>query len=173
MLLSETALGNPIISGDSSHWTPGWTDSSFQQSDSSWTAFTQDSSDERRGVTEQWWPTSALEESRDRVLTNQNLVRWSSSLRWPSWKQCVEIPHTDLFQSHCISMRILWWTLSSYHLDQNWVNELEITRFECLVMAAVKSAYDVECILRVPCASYYWKKNVGMCAYIIEWLQRP
>lgn len=71
----QTALGKHAITGESTHWTPGWTDSSFHQSDDSWTAFPQVLSDERRDVAGQWWPTSAVEESRGRLLTNQNLVQ--------------------------------------------------------------------------------------------------
>lgn len=71
----QTALGNHAITGESTHWTPGWTDSSFHQSDDSWSAFPQVLSDERRDVAGQWWPTSAVEESRGRLLTNQNLVQ--------------------------------------------------------------------------------------------------
>ncbi|KAM8768998.1 uncharacterized protein AB9X84_025812 [Acanthopagrus schlegelii] len=70
----SVALGNHTITGESTHWTPGWTDSSFHQSDDSWTAFPQVLSDERRDVAGQWWPTSAVEESRGRLLTNQNLA---------------------------------------------------------------------------------------------------
>ncbi|XP_027136583.1 protein LEO1 homolog [Larimichthys crocea] len=65
----SVALGNHAIAGESTHWTPGWTDSSFNQSDDTWTAFPQDSSDERRGVAGQWWPTNAVEESRDRLAS--------------------------------------------------------------------------------------------------------
>ncbi|XP_059188179.1 sarcoplasmic reticulum histidine-rich calcium-binding protein isoform X2 [Centropristis striata] len=71
----ESALGNHAISGESTHWTPGWTDSSFHQSSDSWTAFPQDSSDGgREAAAGQWWPTSALEENRDSLLANQNLA---------------------------------------------------------------------------------------------------
>ncbi|XP_035536494.1 uncharacterized protein si:ch211-14c7.2 [Morone saxatilis] len=70
----SVALGNNAITGESTHWTPGWTDSPFPQSDDTWTAFPQDSSDGRRDVVGQWWPTSAVEESRDRLFTNQNLA---------------------------------------------------------------------------------------------------
>nr|XP_046245881.1 uncharacterized protein si:ch211-14c7.2 isoform X2 [Scatophagus argus] len=71
---ASVALGNHAISGESIHWTPGWTDSSFHQSDDAWTAFPQDSSGDPRDVVGQWWPTSAVEESRGRLLTNQNLT---------------------------------------------------------------------------------------------------
>ncbi|XP_044059619.1 uncharacterized protein si:ch211-14c7.2 [Siniperca chuatsi] len=70
----SVALGNHAITRESTHWTPGWTDSSLHQSDDTWTAFPQDSSDERRDSVGQWWPTSAAQESRDRLLTNQNLA---------------------------------------------------------------------------------------------------
>ncbi|KAG8001797.1 hypothetical protein GBF38_012003 [Nibea albiflora] len=73
-VVSTCSLGNHAIAGESTHWTPGWTDSSFSQSDDTWTAFPQDSPDERRDVAGQWWPTSAVEESRDRLLANQNLA---------------------------------------------------------------------------------------------------
>nr|XP_040030208.1 uncharacterized protein si:ch211-14c7.2 [Gasterosteus aculeatus aculeatus] len=59
----RVALGN--------HWTPGWTDSSFHQSDDTWTAFSQDSSGEGSDGVAQWWPSSALEKSR--LSANQNL----------------------------------------------------------------------------------------------------
>ncbi|XP_045930987.1 uncharacterized protein si:ch211-14c7.2 [Micropterus dolomieu] len=70
----SVALGNHAITGESTHWTPGWANSSFHKSDNIWTAFPQDSSDERCDVVGQWWPTSAAEESRDRFLTNHNLA---------------------------------------------------------------------------------------------------
>ncbi|XP_023271833.1 uncharacterized protein LOC111662266 [Seriola lalandi dorsalis] len=70
----SVALGNHAGTGESTLWTPGWTDSSFHQSDDTWTAFPQDSSDEGRDDVGQWWPTSAVEERRDRLSTNQNLV---------------------------------------------------------------------------------------------------
>ncbi|XP_035856895.1 uncharacterized protein si:ch211-14c7.2 [Sander lucioperca] len=70
----SAALGNHAITGESTHWTPGWTDSSFHQSDDTWTAFPQDSSDEGRDMVGQWWPTSAVEESRNSLLANQNLA---------------------------------------------------------------------------------------------------
>ncbi|XP_035478137.2 uncharacterized protein si:ch211-14c7.2 isoform X2 [Scophthalmus maximus] len=62
------------FAGESTHWTPGWTDSAFHQSDDSWTAFPQDASDEGRDLVGQWWPTSAAEERRDRPSANQNLA---------------------------------------------------------------------------------------------------
>ncbi|XP_041797259.1 uncharacterized protein si:ch211-14c7.2 [Chelmon rostratus] len=70
----SVALGNHAITGEPAHWTAGWTDSSFHQSDDTWTAFPQDPSEARRDVRGQWWPTSAVEESRDRLLSNQNLA---------------------------------------------------------------------------------------------------
>ncbi|KAM7412623.1 hypothetical protein PAMA_020141 [Pampus argenteus] len=70
----SVALGNHNIAGETSHWTPSWTDSSFHQSDDTWTAFPQDLSDEGRDVAGQWWPTSAEEERKDGLSANQNLV---------------------------------------------------------------------------------------------------
>ncbi|XP_071352812.1 uncharacterized protein [Trachinotus anak] len=70
----SVALGNHAVTGESTHWTPGWADSSFHQSDDTWTAFPQDSSDEGQDGVGQWWPTSAVEERRDRLSANQNLV---------------------------------------------------------------------------------------------------
>ncbi|XP_039987514.1 uncharacterized protein si:ch211-14c7.2 [Xiphias gladius] len=70
----SVALGNSAVTGESSLWTPGWTDSSFHQSDDTWTAFPQDSSDEGRDVVGLWWPTSAVEERRDGLSANQNLA---------------------------------------------------------------------------------------------------
>ncbi|XP_062417249.1 uncharacterized protein si:ch211-14c7.2 [Pungitius pungitius] len=67
----RVALENHSIAGDSAHWTPGWTDSSFHQSDNTWTAFSQDSSGEGSDGVAQWWPSSALEKSR--LSANQNL----------------------------------------------------------------------------------------------------
>lgn len=107
----QTALGNHAITGESTHWTPGWTDSSFHQSDDSWSAFPQVLSDERRDVAGQWWPTSAVEESRGRLLTNQNLVRLffcaqpsdllsvSVSVSSVSWKKNLPGFH------HCVSVK--------------------------------------------------------------------
>lgn len=104
----QTALGNHAITGESTHWTPGWTDSSFHQSDDSWSAFPQVLSDERRDVAGQWWPTSAVEESRGRLLTNQNLVQLffcaqpsdlisvSVSVSSVSWKK--NLPFSSLCQ---------------------------------------------------------------------------
>ncbi|XP_054462524.1 uncharacterized protein si:ch211-14c7.2 [Anoplopoma fimbria] len=72
------ALGNHAIAGESTHWTPGWapgwTDTSFHQSDDTWTAFPQDSSDEGRDVLGQWWPTSAIEKSKESLPANHNLA---------------------------------------------------------------------------------------------------
>ncbi|CAK6957843.1 uncharacterized protein si:ch211-14c7.2 isoform X1 [Scomber scombrus] len=71
----NVALGNHAIAGESTHWTPSWTDSSFHQSDDTWTAFSQDLSDEGRGDVEgQWWPTSTAEERKEKLSKNQNLV---------------------------------------------------------------------------------------------------
>ncbi|XP_060903146.1 uncharacterized protein si:ch211-14c7.2 isoform X1 [Labrus mixtus] len=70
----SVALGNHAITGESTHWTPGWTDSSFPQSDDTWTAFPQDSSDGGRDADGQWWPTCAVEQSREKLLANQNLA---------------------------------------------------------------------------------------------------
>lgn len=58
-------LGNHAISEDPVCWTSDCKNNLFQQSDNTWTAFTQDSSDEHQDVMGQWWPTSAVEESRD------------------------------------------------------------------------------------------------------------
>lgn len=74
-----TALGKHVITSESTLWTPGKTDSSFHQSGDTWTAFPQDSSDEGGDVVEQWWPASAVEERRDRLSANQNLVQLSFS----------------------------------------------------------------------------------------------
>ncbi|CAN9511277.1 unnamed protein product [Ophioblennius macclurei] len=68
------ALGDEAVSEESSHWTAGWTDSSFHQSEDSWTAFPHDSSDDCGDAVEQWWPSSAVEERRDRLSTNHNLA---------------------------------------------------------------------------------------------------
>ncbi|XP_034557636.1 eukaryotic translation initiation factor 5B [Notolabrus celidotus] len=70
----SVALGNNANPGESTHWTPGWTDSSSHQSDDTWTAFPQDSSDDGRDAVGQWWPTSAVEQGRDGLLANQNLA---------------------------------------------------------------------------------------------------
>ncbi|XP_072248189.1 uncharacterized protein [Leuresthes tenuis] len=67
------ALGNTIATGESTHCRPDWADSSFDQSDNTWTAFPQDASDAGRDV-EQWWPTSAVEARRDGVSTNHSLA---------------------------------------------------------------------------------------------------
>lgn len=67
-------LGNHAITDDPARWTAACKDSLFHQSDHTWTAFTQDSSDERQAVVGQWWPTRAVEESRDRAFTNHNVV---------------------------------------------------------------------------------------------------
>lgn len=67
-------LGNHAIGEDLVRWTAGSQDHLFQQSDNTWTAFTQDSSAQRQDVVGQWWPTSAVEESTERVVTNQNAV---------------------------------------------------------------------------------------------------
>ncbi|TNN01212.1 hypothetical protein fugu_010594 [Takifugu bimaculatus] len=64
-------LGNHAICEDPVRWTADSEDHLFQQSDNTWTAFTQDSSAQRQDVMGQWWPTSAVEE---RVVTNQNVV---------------------------------------------------------------------------------------------------
>lgn len=74
--VSKTALGDHAISGDSAYWTPGWMETSFHQSDDTWTAFPQVSSDERQGAVGQWWPASTVEESRGRASPDQNLVRF-------------------------------------------------------------------------------------------------
>ncbi|XP_068173840.1 uncharacterized protein si:ch211-14c7.2 [Antennarius striatus] len=71
---ASVAHGHNAISRESTHWTPGWTGSSFHQPDDAWTAFPQDSSDDHRDVVGQWWPTSSVEEGKDRILANQNLV---------------------------------------------------------------------------------------------------
>ncbi|XP_074534880.1 uncharacterized protein LOC141797439 isoform X2 [Halichoeres trimaculatus] len=72
----SVAPTNHAISGESTHWTPGWTDGSFHQSDDTWAAFPQESSDDGRedAAVGQWWPTSAVEQGRDRLLANQNLA---------------------------------------------------------------------------------------------------
>ncbi|KAK2913027.1 hypothetical protein Q8A73_007140 [Channa argus] len=54
------ALGNHTITGEPTCWT----DSSFQQSEDSWTAFPQDSADGGGDAVGQWWPSSAVEERR-------------------------------------------------------------------------------------------------------------
>ncbi|XP_034403664.1 uncharacterized protein si:ch211-14c7.2 [Cyclopterus lumpus] len=69
----SVALENHTIAGESTPWTPGWTDNSFHQSDDTWTAFSQESSDEGRDVVRQWWPTSAVGGSRDSLSANQTL----------------------------------------------------------------------------------------------------
>lgn len=69
-----TALGNHAIAGESASCSPAWTDDPFLQADDAWAAFPRDSLDEGRDVAEQWWPTSAVEERRDRLSSNQNLV---------------------------------------------------------------------------------------------------
>lgn len=80
-------LGNHAITDGPARWTAACKDSLFHQSDNTWTAFTQDSSDERQDVVGQWWPTSAVEESRDGAFTNQNVVnlnlRHSAEIRPP------------------------------------------------------------------------------------------
>ncbi|XP_054868298.1 retinitis pigmentosa 1-like 1 protein [Amphiprion ocellaris] len=90
------ALGNQAIAGELSHWTAGWMDSSFHQSDDTWTAFPQDSSDEGRDIVDQWWPTSAVEERRDQLSTNQNLVEVFAeafpSLPGPSCSDLAAVP---------------------------------------------------------------------------------
>lgn len=65
-------LGNHAINEDPVCWTADCKNNLFQQSDNTWTAFTQDSSDEHQDVRGQWWPTSAMEESRD--FTNHSVV---------------------------------------------------------------------------------------------------
>ncbi|KAM3615605.1 uncharacterized protein V6R79_004927 [Siganus canaliculatus] len=71
---SAAAAGDGADGGESTQWTPGWTDGSFHQSDDTWTAFPRDSSDERRDVVGQWWPSGAEGRSPDRLLANQNLA---------------------------------------------------------------------------------------------------
>ncbi|CAJ1064890.1 eukaryotic translation initiation factor 5B [Xyrichtys novacula] len=72
---SVAALGNHAVSPESTHWTSGWTDSSFCQSDDTWAAFPQDASDDGGdAAVGQWWPRSAVEQSKDRLLANQNLA---------------------------------------------------------------------------------------------------
>ncbi|KAF7666481.1 hypothetical protein LDENG_00106950 [Lucifuga dentata] len=68
------ALENHTAARESTHWTSGWTDSSFHQSEDSWTAFPQQSLDEGGDTVGQWWPTSAVEERRDRLSANQTLA---------------------------------------------------------------------------------------------------
>nr|XP_008289326.1 PREDICTED: midasin-like [Stegastes partitus] len=70
----SAAVDHQAGAAESPHWTAGWMDGSFHQSDDTWAAFPQDSSDEGRDVAEQWWPSSAVEERRDRLSTNQNLA---------------------------------------------------------------------------------------------------
>lgn len=70
----SVALGDEAVGKESSHWTSGWTDSSFHQSEDTWAAFPQDSSEDGGEAVEQWWPSSAVEERRDRLLTNHNLA---------------------------------------------------------------------------------------------------
>ncbi|XP_029965088.1 uncharacterized protein LOC115401069 [Salarias fasciatus] len=66
------ALGDEAVVEESPHWTAGWTD----QSEDSWAAFPQDSSDSGGGggAVEQWWPSSAAEDRRDRLSTNHSLA---------------------------------------------------------------------------------------------------
>ncbi|XP_026170292.1 uncharacterized protein LOC113134914 [Mastacembelus armatus] len=70
----SVALGNNAITGESTHWTPGWTDTSFHQSDETWTAFPQASSGESPDAVGQWWPASAVEERRNRLSANNSLA---------------------------------------------------------------------------------------------------
>lgn len=67
--------------GDSTRrWTPGWTDSSFPQSDDAWTAFPYNPPGGSGDVVGQWWPTSAVEEGRETASARQNVVSWSYML---------------------------------------------------------------------------------------------
>ncbi|KAK5869151.1 hypothetical protein PBY51_010104 [Eleginops maclovinus] len=68
----RVAHGSLATTGEPTHWTPGWTDSLVQQSDDTWTAFPQDSSDGSGDVMGQWWPTSAVEKRREPA--NRNLA---------------------------------------------------------------------------------------------------
>ncbi|XP_029374368.1 uncharacterized protein LOC115053637 [Echeneis naucrates] len=69
------ALEKQAVTRDSTQWTQGWTDSSFHQSDDTWTAFPQDSSDRGQDVAGQWWPASAVEDGRESQLSaHRNLV---------------------------------------------------------------------------------------------------
>nr|XP_043888236.1 uncharacterized protein LOC122773540 [Solea senegalensis] len=69
----SVGLGNHIPTAESTLWTPGWTDSSFHQSDDAWTAFPQESSDEGGDVVGQWWPRSAVKDRRDGLSANQSV----------------------------------------------------------------------------------------------------
>lgn len=63
-------------------WTCGWSDSSFHQSDDTWTAFPQEASNNSGGFVGQWWPTCAVEERRNAPLTNQKLVHIQWFCAW-------------------------------------------------------------------------------------------
>ncbi|KAK6290989.1 hypothetical protein J4Q44_G00386130 [Coregonus suidteri] len=69
----SVALENHSIANESIHWTSGWTDSSFQQSEDAWTAFPKDTAGEGEDKREQWWPTNAVEETRGRFSAKQNV----------------------------------------------------------------------------------------------------
>ncbi|XP_026228605.1 uncharacterized protein si:ch211-14c7.2 [Anabas testudineus] len=71
---SVAALGSHAIPGESTHWTPGWMDNSFPQSDDTWTAFPQDSSGGGQDAVGEWWPTGAVEQRRDGLSASQNVV---------------------------------------------------------------------------------------------------
>lgn len=87
----QAALGGHAVTGESNRcWTPGWTDSSFPQPDDTWTAFPHDPSGGSRDVVGQWWPTSAVEEGRDRASARQNVVSWT----------CAAFFHATIVQIH-------------------------------------------------------------------------
>ncbi|KAM9442957.1 uncharacterized protein ACWYII_014741 isoform 1-T3 [Salvelinus alpinus] len=69
----SVALENHSITNESTHWTSGWTDSSFQQSEDAWTAFPKDSEGEEQDTRGQWWPTNAVEKTRGRFSAKQNV----------------------------------------------------------------------------------------------------
>ncbi|XP_076014711.1 uncharacterized protein LOC143007322 isoform X2 [Genypterus blacodes] len=72
----SSALGNHAVAGESTYWTSGWTDGSFQQEEEeeeeedSWTAFPQQPLDKSGDKVGQWWP----EERTDGSSANQNLA---------------------------------------------------------------------------------------------------
>ncbi|XP_041730746.1 uncharacterized protein LOC121562586 [Coregonus clupeaformis] len=69
----SVALENHSITNESTHWTSGWIDSSFQQSEHAWTAFPKDTAGEGQDTRGQWWPTNAVEETRGRFSAKENV----------------------------------------------------------------------------------------------------
>lgn len=51
-------FGNHGNSEEPARWAADCEDGLFQQSDNTWTAFSQDSSDQRQGAVGRWWPSS-------------------------------------------------------------------------------------------------------------------